>query len=267
MSDSARSYVDTPQTIPIDQWMKYWKTARENTSRGPSPMHFGVLKAGAHSKMLASIDCWMTEIPRRSGYSPVRWRSAIAAILWKKPGVFVVESTRTIVLFEPDFNYLNKYNGRLAMANAELFGQLAKEQYGSRKAHRSIDQGTNKRLTTDMFLLRREPGALCSNDAKGCYDRIHLGVAALALFRQRLDESGIVRCLRRSKLLIIMLERSTATPMKPMEVRLLIDLLYKEVTKVTVPALQFGLSLALGYWIRFVLQVLVPPLSWPSLGA
>ena len=192
MSDIARDADDTNQSISVDQWMKFWKTARENTSSGPSAMHFGVLKAGAHSVLLASLDCWMTEIPRRSGYSPVRWRSAIDAVLWKKPGVFTVESTRTIVLFEPDFNYLNKHNGRLAMINAELFNHLAMEQYGSRKDHRSIDQGTNKRLTTDMFLLRREPGALCSNDATGCYDRIQLAFAALALLRQRLDESGIV---------------------------------------------------------------------------
>ena len=77
------------------------------------------------------------------------------------------------------------------MANAEKFNHLAKEQYGSRKAHRSIDQGTNKRLTTDMFLLLREAGALCSNDARGCYDRIQLAVASLAMLRQKIDESSI----------------------------------------------------------------------------
>ena len=191
MSDIAKAADKTSQEITIDQWMKFWKSARENTSSGPSPMHFGVLKAGAHSVTIASLDCWMTEIPRRSGYSPCRWRSAIDAVLWKKPGIFFLEKTRTIVLFEPDYNYLNKHISRIAMENAELFNHLAKEQYGSRKAHRAIDQSTNKRLTTDMFLLRREPGALCSNDAKGCYDRIHLVVAALAMLRQKIEESSI----------------------------------------------------------------------------
>ena len=109
----------------------------------------------------------------------------------KKKGNFRVETARTIVLFEPDYNFLNKYNGRLAMSNAETFQHLAKEQYGSRRNHRSIDQGTNKRLTTDMLLLRREPGALCSNDAKNCYDRIQLVIASLALLRQKLDPSSI----------------------------------------------------------------------------
>ena len=191
MSDLAKAAKDTNQESTIDQWMKFWKSARENTSSGPSPMHFGVLKAGAHSAVLASLDCWMTEIPRRSGYSPCRWRAAIDAVLWKKPGIFFLETTRTIVLFEPDYNYMNKHISKMAMDNAEKFNQLAREQYGSRKGHRSIDQATNKRLTTDTFLLRREPGALCSNDAKGCYDRIQLVVAGLAMLRQRIDESAI----------------------------------------------------------------------------
>ena len=191
MSDTAQAADDQSQEITIEQWTTFWKSVRENTSSGPSVMHFGVLKAGSHSVTLASLDCWMTEIPRRSGYSPLRWRKAIDAVLWKKPGIFLVEKSRTIVLFEPDFNFLNKHVSRIAMANAESFNQLAKEQYGSRKDHRSIDQGTNTRLTTDNFLLRREPGALCSNDAKGCYDRIQLVVAALAMLRQKIEESAI----------------------------------------------------------------------------
>ena len=191
MSDLAKAAEVSSQEITIDEWRRYWKSARENTSSGPSVLHFGVLKAHAHSLSLASFDCWMTEIPRRSGYSPCRWRKAIDAVLWKKPGVFLLETTRTIVLLEPDFNFLNKHVSRIAMINAELFNQLAKEQYGSRRYHRSIDQGSNKRLTTDMFLLRREPGALCSNDARGCYDRINLVIAALAMLRQRIEKPSI----------------------------------------------------------------------------
>ena len=81
MSDIARNAEETSQEITVEQWMKFWKSARETTASGPSDMHFGVLKAGAHSNNLASFDCWMTEIPRRSGYSPLRWRSAIDAVL------------------------------------------------------------------------------------------------------------------------------------------------------------------------------------------
>ena len=81
MSDLARAADDISQENSVDHWMKFWKSVRENTSSGPSVMHFGVLKAGAQSVALSSLDCWLTEIPRRSGYSPSRWRHAIDAVL------------------------------------------------------------------------------------------------------------------------------------------------------------------------------------------
>ena len=80
-SDIAKAADDGSQEITIDEWTKFWKSSRENTASGPSAMNFGVLKVDAHSVILASLDCWMTEIPRRSGYSPSRWRKAIDAVL------------------------------------------------------------------------------------------------------------------------------------------------------------------------------------------
>ena len=70
-------------------------------------MHFGSLMAGAQSDLIAEFDATMTNIPLISGYSPERWRQAIDAILLKKQGLYLVEKLRTIVLFEPDFNWLN----------------------------------------------------------------------------------------------------------------------------------------------------------------
>jgi hypothetical protein len=93
-------------------------------------------------------------------------------MLFKKTGVYQVDKMRTIVLFEAAFNALNKILGRTMMWTAEDSNQLADEQYGSRKLHRSIDQGSNKRLSADPMMRLRWPGAICSNDAKSCDDRI-----------------------------------------------------------------------------------------------
>ncbi len=41
----------------------------------------------------------------------------------------------------------------------------------------------NKRLTMDILRQKRQAGALCSNDAKSCYDRIVHWVATLSLMR------------------------------------------------------------------------------------
>jgi len=58
---------------------------------------------------------------------------------------------------------------------------MAREQYGSCKEKAADIQCLNKRLLYDHARFTHEPLALCSNDAKSCYDRIVLIVAALCL--------------------------------------------------------------------------------------
>ncbi len=58
---------------------------------------------------------------------------------------------RTIVLMEPDFNYINKILGRRLMRNAELHRSVAPEQIGSRKNKSAIIHAINKQLTVDIL--------------------------------------------------------------------------------------------------------------------
>jgi hypothetical protein len=81
------------------------------------------------------------------------------------------------------FNMNNKKLGRNMMKAAEASNALAPEQSGSRKHHQSNTAGLNKRLTMDILRQRRQAGALYSNDAKSCYDRIVHMIASLAMRR------------------------------------------------------------------------------------
>ncbi len=103
--------------------------------------------------------------------------------LEKSPGNFNVEKLRIILLFEADFNANNKWLGQAVMLNAEQYNMMAPEQYGSRKQKSAIAQCLNKLLFYDYIRFRRQSTALCSNDAKSCYDRIVLLIAALCLCR------------------------------------------------------------------------------------
>ena len=94
-----------------------------------------------------------------------------------------MEKMRTIQLFVAQFNMNNKKTGRDAMARAEELGVMPKEQAGSRKHHRAVLSALNKVLTVDLLRMRRQAGALCSNDAKSCYDRLVHWVASLCLRR------------------------------------------------------------------------------------
>ena len=94
------------------------------------------------------------------------------------------------------FNMNNKKLGRDMLLNAEKHGTLAREQYGSRKNHQAITAATNKVLTMDLLRLRHQAGALCSNDAKLCYDRVVHSIAALAMIRQGAPKGAVMSMLK-----------------------------------------------------------------------
>jgi Reverse transcriptase (RNA-dependent DNA polymerase) len=75
------------------------------------------------------------------------------------------------------------------MANAEEAGNLAVEQYGSRKGKSSIAHATNKQLTFDIININKQDTALMVLDAKSCYDRISPPIASLCLQRQGAPQS------------------------------------------------------------------------------
>ena len=160
-----------------------WQRMDEFTSSGPSGLHFGHFIANSLDPILASVDAAMAHVPALTGYVPHRWKKGLNVMLEKKPGVCKVTKLRTILLYEADFNHNNKLMGRAMMRYAEANHLLAPEQYGSRKAHSVVYQALNKVLTYDIARQSRQPIALCSNDAKSCYDRIVHGAAGLAMQR------------------------------------------------------------------------------------
>jgi len=94
-------------------------------------------------------------------------------------------------LFEGDFNNNNKWLGRAVMFHTEEHHLMAPEQYGSRKEKSAVVQCLNKCLLYDYARCHHVPMALCSNDAKSCYDRIVLIVAALCLCHLGADKASV----------------------------------------------------------------------------
>jgi hypothetical protein len=125
----------------------------------------------------------MANLPFRFGFSPMCWRKGLDVMLEKKPGVRQLSTLRAILLYEADFNQNNKRLGRDMLYRAEDGNAVAIEQYGSRKHMSATDQSLNKALTFDIWRQLCQRGALCSNDAKACYDRIAHNCASLCLQR------------------------------------------------------------------------------------
>ena len=146
---------------------------------GPSRLHFGHFIANAHDEKISLFDSVMAAIPHATGLSPRRWQYGIDCKLEKKAGNTRVDSLQTILLFEADANQNFKKVGRDMMYLAEELHALAPEQFGSRKTLSSVDQSLNKRLTFDLMRQLKRPGALCSNDAKSCNDRVVHSIASI----------------------------------------------------------------------------------------
>ena len=168
-----------------------WKRQKEATASEPTGLAFSHYKAAAQDPMLAEIDRFMRNLPYREGFSPDAWQFITDVEILKKAGVFDIEKMRTIQLMHSAFNMNNKQLGRDMMSFAESCQILAPEQFGSRKNHQSILAALNKRLTMDVLRQRRQAGALCSNDAKSCYDRIVHNIAALCMRRTGIPQQPV----------------------------------------------------------------------------
>ena len=179
-------------TMDPEEYRKGWLKAREATASGPSRLHFGHFIANAHDEKISLFDSIMAAIPHATGMSPRRWQHGIDCELEKKAGNTRVDSLRTILLFEADANQNFKKVGRDMMYQAEDLDALAQEQFGSRKTLSAVDQSLNKRLTFDLMRQLKRPGALCSNNAKSCYDRVVHSIASICMQRVGVPQEPIV---------------------------------------------------------------------------
>ena len=171
------------KAIPTQAYQESWQHMKPNTSCSPSGPSFVDYIAGSRDDDIAAFDTTMANIPYASGYTPQTWTQMTDVLIPKKSHSSLVEKLRIIVLFHAMFNMNNKRIGREMVANAELLGQIPWEVYGGRKRHRAIECATNKVLTMDIARLEHRSMALCSNDAKSCYDRILHAVASICMRR------------------------------------------------------------------------------------
>ena len=165
------------------QHIESWKKMKKTTSSSPFSASFTELIAGCEDIRVADIDACFASIPLQAGFCPKSWMKAVDIMIPKKKTSREVEKLRIIVLFDALFNMVNKRIGKEMVSTAERNNQIPPEAYGSRKGYRAIDCALNKVLTADIIRQRVMIAALCSNDAKSCYDRIVHAVAILAMRR------------------------------------------------------------------------------------
>jgi len=84
------------------------------------------------------------DIPLRTSFSYKWWKKGINVMLEKIAGNCDATKLQIILLFEADFNQLNKFVGKEMMYQVEEDGLVAGEQYRSRHRKGVIIQSLNK---------------------------------------------------------------------------------------------------------------------------
>ena len=114
------------------------------------------------------------------GFSPDHWKHIIDVEILKKAKVYDINKMRTITLMDAEFNMNNKFVGREATKCTEKASAIAPEQCRTRANQKAARVPLCKCLTMDLVCQRKTAVALCSNDAKSCFDRIALNIASLS---------------------------------------------------------------------------------------
>jgi hypothetical protein len=155
---------------------------RSGTAAGQFSPSFSEIIAGTEDLQVAKVDASIVSIPARTGYCPKRWSKVIDVMIPKKAASKNVEKLCIIVLFHSSFNMMNKRVARKATKQAMTTHVIPSEVY-AKPGHRAVDCGLNKVLTTDISRQKLLSMAICSNEARQCYDHIVHSIANICLQR------------------------------------------------------------------------------------
>jgi len=157
--------------------------AKEATSSSLLGAHFGHYKAGATHKIINELHTLLMGIPLCMGFLYKWWKEGINVMLEKIARNCEVSKLCIILLFEADFNQLNKFIGKEMMYQSEENDLVAGEQYGSRHRKSTITQSLNRRLAFDLIRQFKRAAIVCSNNAKSCYNQIVHCLAINSMYR------------------------------------------------------------------------------------
>jgi len=137
--------MDIPAQTTMD-YCKGWQWAHKTTSSSALGIYFGHYIVGTFNLEILVVNSTMADIPLQTGFSYNRWWQGLNIMLEKTAGDFNVEKLHIILLFETNFNVINKWIRWAIMFWAKDAHLLAEEQFGSRKYKLAIHQCLNKQL-------------------------------------------------------------------------------------------------------------------------
>ena len=183
MTQAIRNHGSVDLLVTPVQNKEGWHKMKDRTAsaHGPFNLGFSTYRTTSTDPSLNRIDALLRNIPVKNGIIPEYWKNITDCMILKRSGIHTINKMRTIQLMDPEYNNINKLAGKRIMEVAEKYNLLAKDQYGSRKRHKSSNCCLNKVCLMDILRQKKHAGAISMNDLKGCYDRVVHTVAILVL--------------------------------------------------------------------------------------
>ena len=121
-------------TFSTEEYIRYWRKAKEKTSSSISGLHFGHWKTLAKCPWLAEQQAKLTKAAFQAGSPYKHWMHGLTVMLEWIAHCVHVDKLRAILLIETDFNFANKLVfGKKMVDNMEEAGVIPPEAIGSCK--------------------------------------------------------------------------------------------------------------------------------------
>jgi len=173
---------DQPMTLSQTAHKTGGLKAKEATASSKLGAHFGHYKTGTLHDDINKMHTLLVKIPLWSRILYWRWKKGINVMLKNERKLWCGE-IHIILVFEVDFNQLNRFIGKEMMQQAEMTGLVAGEQYSSRNGKSTSNQSLNKRLAFNIIWQTRRAAIICSSNVKLCYDHIVHQIVAQCMYR------------------------------------------------------------------------------------
>ena len=95
----------SPLPVTIEEYVEFWKSAKEQTSPSDSGRHFSHYAAASHNPEVAELHVGSLNAAATRGLPLNQWRSAVIVLLEKVMDNILVDKLRAICLLEADFNW------------------------------------------------------------------------------------------------------------------------------------------------------------------
>lgn len=181
MKENFRNMAREEDKVTTEDFISFWKSAKEDTASSRSGRHFGHYKAVCDNSTLVKLHIDNINLAAQYGNPLNRWQSGVTVLLEKLQGNTNLSKLRAICLLEADYNWLLKVTFAKRMITRMHKYDIMPLEQGATKGKTTMDMALLKQLFFDQANILHECCAISSTDAENCYDAVNHAISSLCL--------------------------------------------------------------------------------------